>query len=89
MIFQITYELKRPDSHYADLFATIQNIGTSYVHVFKNMWWVETNKDVNIVVDEIRKKMDNNDLLFVVEISSSRKNGWLAKSSWEWLSNKK
>ncbi|HHV85188.1 MAG TPA: hypothetical protein GXX42_05145 [Petrimonas sp.] len=85
MVFLITYDLRKPGRDYASLYDAIKDIG-DYNQPLESVWLVANNSmDVFKVTTHLKKYMDKSDLIFVVDITESNCQGWLPKSSWEWL----
>jgi hypothetical protein len=86
MVLQITYELKDSDRNYSELFLEIENLGSS-VHFLRDSWWVEPKNATTIenVSSLLRQHLGENDLIQVVDITDKTTNGWLARTSWDWL----
>ena len=89
MILQITYELKDPDRNYSDLFSEIEALGAA-IHFLKDSWWVEMNDSIDAteienILNRLRLHMGENDLIHIIDITDKTTNGWLARTSWEWL----
>jgi len=86
MVFQISYELKNSDKSYSDLFTAIENLGSS-VHFLRDAWWVEPNEAITVdtIVDLLRNYMSEGDRIHVIDITNKKTNGWLARTSWDWL----
>jgi len=87
MTVQLTYELKDSDRDYSNLYTHIESLGVA-VHFLKDAWWIEIQDDstkLSELVNDIKKHMGENDLFHLVDISNKQTDGWLAKSSWDWL----
>ena len=87
MIIQLTYELKDSDRDYSNLYTHIESLGNA-IHFLKDAWWIEIKDDsinLSTILEDIRKNMGETDLFHVVDISNMQTDGWLAKSSWDWL----
>lgn len=85
MIYLITYDLRQPGRDYTSLYDAIKELGENN-HPLESVWLVKNNQlDVTDIVNHLKKKMDDNDLLFVVDITESARQGWLPKSSWVWM----
>ena len=88
--FLITYDLKRPGQNYSDLYDAIKSEG-DWQHPLESTWAVKTETSVsaNTLYERLRPFIDENDSLFVVEITAQDRQGWLAESFWTWLKEKK
>ena len=86
MILQVTYELKDPDKNYSDLFAAIEKLGSA-IHFLKDSWWVEVDDSLKLedVLGRLKDHMGENDLIHLIDITNKKTNGWLARTSWDWL----
>lgn len=78
----ITYDLNKSDKNYDGLYTAIKIFNN--VHVMDSVWFVKTNLNANQIYDKLKPEIDNNDNLFICEITYDR-SGWLSKSAWEWL----
>ncbi len=85
-IFLVTYDLKRPEQNYSDLYDAIKSEG-DWQHPLESMWTLKTGDSVlaNTIYEHLRPCIDENDSLFIVEITDKDRQGWLAESFWEWL----
>lgn len=86
MVYLITYDLKTPGKDYNPLYDAIKSIG-DYYHPLESTWLVKSHSNANSISTSLRAIMDNNDYLFVVNISKQDRQGWLPKTAWEWLKN--
>lgn len=85
-LFLITYDLKKPGQNYTELYDSIKSCG-DWQHPLESMWVVKvgTLASSNDIYKLLRPKIDDNDSLFVVDITDRDRQGWLAKTFWEWL----
>jgi hypothetical protein len=88
--FLITYDLKRPGQNYSDLYDAIKSEG-DWQHPLESIWAVKTGISVSAgtLYERLRPLIDENDSLFIVEITDQDRQGWLAKSFWTWLKENK
>ena len=84
--FLVTYDLKRPGQNYSDLYDAIKSEG-DWQHPLESIWAVKTGISVSAgtLYKRLRPLIDENDSLFIVEITDQDRQGWLAKSFWTWL----
>ncbi len=82
----IAYDLKQPGRNYSELYDQIKGLG-DWKHPMESVWVVrvEDELSLNQIRGTLRTKMDNNDFIFVVDITRSPYSGWLASSFWEWF----
>lgn len=85
MIVLVTYDLKQPDRNYDALYAAIKQSGTVWWHYLESVWLIRTEMNPAQCFDRIRPNMDENDSLFIVDISHKPHQGWLPKDAWEWI----
>lgn len=87
--FLITYDLKRPEQNYNDLYESIKNLG-EWQHPLESTWVVKISSQYssNYIYNHLRPRINDNDFLFVVDITDQDRQGWLVKSFWEWIKNK-
>lgn len=84
MLYIISYDLKLPGRDYTAVYETIKGLGP-WCHYLDSTWVVQSNLSIKQVVDRIKENMDNNDYLFVVDITHKDRNGWLPSDAWKWL----
>lgn len=78
--------MKRPGQNYAELYEAIKSLG-EWQHPLESTWMIKVGSVVssNDLYTELRSKIQDDDLLFVVEITNQDRQGWLAKTFWEWM----
>lgn len=84
MILLITYDLKKPGQEYNALYNTIKS-ADSWWHYIESIWLIKTSYDPKYWNDILRKVIDQNDYLFIVDISNRPYNGWLPQKAWNWI----
>jgi len=84
MVYLVTYDLKAPEKDYNALYDEIKSIGENY-HPLESTWFVKSQLTAQSISAKLRSAMDENDSLFVVNISKQGRQGWLPKTAWEWL----
>lgn len=86
MLILITYDLKQPDRDYASLYESIKTCGDSWWHYLDSVWLIHSDTlSASQCYDRIRDNIDDNDNLFVVEITGKNRQGWLPSKAWEWI----
>lgn len=88
MIFLITYDLNSPGRDYNPLYDKIKSLGANF-HPLESTWFLESSNTAHFISESLRAVMDENDSLFVVEITGMQRQGWLPKTAWEWLDERK
>ncbi len=66
----VEYDLCSPGRNYDDLYATIKSY-SAWAHVTESTWFIKTQDSCATVRDNLAKHMDNNDRLFVAELTGA------------------
>ncbi|WP_353813856.1 hypothetical protein [Agromyces sp. SYSU T00266] len=82
--YLITYDLNKPGARYDDLYEAIKSYGT-YCHLVDSTWIVVSNSSAKSVYEKLKPNLDSGDHIFVVDISSQDRYGWLPKNIWDWI----
>jgi hypothetical protein len=85
MILIVTYDLKTPKDYHS-LYEAIKAQGAEgkWWHYMASTWLLSTTKTPQDVADAIRPHLDQQDLLFVCELTRNYQ-GFLPKPAWDWL----
>lgn len=90
--FAIIYDLRQPGRNYSALYDAIRTLSGdgNWQHPMESVWVVCVPPTITAeyIFKEIHGHMDNNDSLFVTEITKCDRQGWLPKSFWEWMKGK-
>ena len=54
-----------------------------------NCWIVRTNESAETLVDRIRKKVSQEDSIFICEVNLQNTSGYLQKEIWDWIKSNK
>ena len=85
MTYLISYESNEMLHDYTPVMEMIKTLG-EYQHPMSTLWFVRTNYTANDIYDHIRPLLREKDHIFVVEVNQQKnRQGWLAKSFWQWL----
>lgn len=85
-IHLITYDLNSPGQKYEKLYEAIKSAGSTWCHPLDSTWLIVTTKSVQQTVDYIRNAaLDDTDTVFVVDVTSDTRRGWLSKEVWDWI----
>ena len=86
MLYLITYDLNKPHKDYTSLYEAIENIGEC-LHPLNNIWFVKSNNSSKEIRDYIKKVLDGNDELLVVEIKTPTSGAWLnlSEEATKWI----
>ena len=66
----IDYDLRQPGKDYAALYETIKGYGT-WAHITESTWFIKTADSCVTVRNNLLTKMDDNDRLFVGELTGN------------------
>lgn len=83
MILLISYDLNRPGQDYSSLYEEIKKAGTWWHHL-DSTWIISTNQTPEQWQERLKKHMDDNDNLLVIEVCNNYQ-GWLPEKAWKWL----
>jgi hypothetical protein len=86
MILSISYDLNKPGKNYDELYEIIKS-ALSWAHPMESLWFIKSGESVVTWSDKLRAVMDQNDSLFVVDITGQPRQGWISTEVWNWLSN--
>jgi hypothetical protein len=84
MVYSISYDLKQPGRNYDDLYDAIKSAG-DWAHAMDSLWFIKTTESVDVWSNRLRQVLDQNDWLFVVDITGQSRQGWMKKEVWDWL----
>lgn len=89
-IYLIAYDLHTPGMSYNELYDAIKAY-SDWQHPLESMWFICTEEsDLQTIYSNLRKLIDDNDNIYIQRVTSDiQEQGWLPKSFWEWLANKR
>lgn len=88
-VYVVTWNLNQERSNYAQARqAFIQHL-ESYQNVkdsgLETVRWISTTESADQIDSYLRKKLDDNDRLFVSKLTSGSHQGWLNQATWDWI----
>lgn len=83
MVYQISYDLRKPGQDYSDLHEAIKALG-SWWHYLESSWLVDTHLNAAQIFDRLNGHIDQNDLMLIIGVTNDYA-GWLPKDAWEWI----
>ncbi|MCQ2301210.1 MAG: hypothetical protein MJZ94_01120 [Bacteroidales bacterium] len=86
-IYSISYDLRQPGHDYSGLYDAIKTIDPNCQHPLESNWFVKSYITANEIYNNLRSHIDDNDLLFVVEIDPYNRQGWMVRTFWDWIKN--
>jgi len=87
MIYLITYDLRVPGRDYTSLYNAIKEYG-DWQHPVESTWFISSDQQANDIYDHLFPFIDKNDRILVIQVNQINKQGWLAKSFWDWFNSK-
>ncbi len=88
-VFLVTWDLNKEKPNYAQARAafianleTFDNVKDSGLDSVR---FVSTDWTAGLVSDDLRKRLDDNDRLFVTKLTSGSHQGWLSQAVWDWI----
>ena len=84
MIISISYDLRTPGQNYNELYKRIKS-SIDWCHAMESLWFISTDESVYTWSERLKGCMDNNDYLFVVDITGQTRQGWMQQEVWDWL----
>ncbi len=90
-LFLIIYDLKVPGRDYSNLYETIKSLSDDFQHPLESTWFVSLNSNISSqsIYDDLRKTIDDNDNLFVVNMNDPKdRQGWMPRNFWTWYAEK-
>ena len=83
--YLISYDLMAPSKDYPSLISAIKKYGT-YAKVLESFWIIKSNQSSSKIRDNLKSYIDENDKLFVAELTG--KAAWFnVMCSNDWLKN--
>ncbi len=79
MILSISYDLNKAGQNYTDLYTKIKT-APGYIKAMDSYWFICTNESVETWSNRLLQVMDDNDYLFVVDITGQYRQGWMRKN---------
>ena len=86
MLYLITYDLKKPQQNFTELFKALKSTGKWWHHL-DSTWLVQSSEVIEVFTNRVKGKIGQNDSLLVVEITNDSYKGWLTQKAWDWLRN--
>lgn len=87
MIYLITYDLRVPGRDYTSLYNAIKGYN-DWQHPLESTWLISNDSQANDIYTYLSQFIDKNDRLLIIEVNPANKQGWLAKSFWDWVNSK-
>lgn len=86
MLYQISYELKKADKDYSELYLAIKKLGNKYAHPMETVWFVDSNSNLSEVSKSLMPYIDPiSDKLLVTQILVNGLGGRASTDFWKWI----
>lgn len=87
MVYIITYDLKKVGQNYDALYKKIISLGQT-CHALQNLWFLDTNYNVDIIRDTLRTIIDQNDYVFIAQLYRGSYSGYISTEAIDWLNRR-
>jgi hypothetical protein len=93
--FAIIYDLRQPGRNYNELYEAIKGISGegNWQHPMESFWVLSlsdySQKDSESIYQDLRPHIDDNDSLIVLKMDGILNQGWMPKSFWSWIKEKR
>ncbi|MFF0595924.1 CRISPR-associated protein Cas2 [Streptomyces antibioticus] len=88
MSLLIGYDLNRPGQNYKSLHDAIKALGSAHWHILDSTWIVDTQKTCTQARDELKKHIDSNDKLLVVQLTGVGAWTGFTQTGTDWLKSR-
>jgi len=82
-VFVVSYDLNKAGQDYKGLYEELKR-STNWWHYLDSTWLIYTSESANGLFQRIKKHIDNNDSVFIVEVNNNY-SGRLSEKAWEWI----
>lgn len=87
-VFVVTWNLNRENNYAAARAEFVKRI-ERYPNIadpgLESVRWIDSASSATAIAEDLRAKLDKNDRLFVSKLASGSHQGWLGKSTWDWI----
>lgn len=87
--YAITFDLRDKSHNYTYLFNVVKSIG-EWKHPHEPLWVVvvdDNNYNANEIFNKLKLYIQQADLVFIVDITHSDRQGWMPSTTWDMLKN--
>ncbi|MER0217466.1 MAG: hypothetical protein DU481_15165 [Nitrosomonas sp.] len=82
-VYCVSYDLNKQGQNYHALYEELKKL--PWAHPLDSTWLIATSESAQQLSDRLRKHLDNNDFILVIEVTNYA--GWLNKDIWDWIRN--
>ena len=86
MLYHISYDLRKPNKDYTDLYKAIKELG-AWCHVLDSTWYIDTAVNSSEIINKLRSVSDNNDAFVVTKAKAPGSWYGLSDEISTWLKN--
>ena len=83
-MFIISYDLKSPQADYEAMAAAIQGQGAAR-RILESTWVLDSEHNEDEIAEALKEVIHEGDRFIVTEMRENRRQGWLARSMWQWM----
>ncbi|KRB10300.1 hypothetical protein [Lysobacter sp. Root690] len=91
-VYVVTWNLNKERSNYAQArkefienLNRYENVGDPALETVR---WVSTTWSAAQISNDLRTKMDDNDRIFISQVTAGTNSGWLNRDVWDWINSK-
>ena len=82
--YLVTYDLLTANKDYKALYEQIKSYEFWWHHM-ESIWLISTIRRLEEVSAALKKHLDDNDNLLVVDVTGRNRAGWLTRKAWDWM----
>ena len=83
-VYIVSYDLNSPGQDYEALYDELKRPPAGWIPIMDSTWLIDSAESAQSLSDRIRQHLDENDWLFVAEITTNHQ-GWLPQVKWDWV----
>lgn len=83
-MYIISYDLKSPQADYEGMQGAIERQGQA-LRILESTWILDSSNDEDAISTALRNVIHEGDRFIVVHMDANRRQGWLARSMWDWM----
>ena len=88
-VYLVTWDLNKEGAGYSQARRNLVTALSRYDHIkdqgLDSVWFLSTSWSAERVSNDLTQHIDTNDSLIVTKMVSGTHQGWLAKSTWDWI----
>lgn len=88
-VYLVTWNINKARNNYdqarRDFISNLENLDNIADSGLESVRWISTTSTTYQLEEYLRKKLDDNDRLFVCLLRLGDHQGWLHQSTWDWI----